>query len=636
MNLPLPRHDVTERALWAAIVVVLYIALSFVFNPQSAFLNARFDDPDDYMRMVQVHDFVNGQNWYDRTIKDLDPDHAFTQDWSRLPDVPLAALIHAARFIGFDLYSASYMAAYLWPLALLAALLWLYWRGQKLFLPADAFWLTLVLFVCNYFATRDFSPMRIDHHAYQQLCGLASFFLLIAALRCSQNDKAMLAGIVSSVAWAMGGEAWMPILLFLLGLSFLAVGNFPAAMVAGKKYAFGLMMGSIVLLPAIRPVHEWLTFSFALPSLHNILLASLACSVFSIALMAGQKHTKIFFISSGVFALWLITLLSPEAFNGIYGSLSPANTRLIIDQVTEAKPLYAFVQDYRPNLWQTILAAAKLGYSIAMPLVACLFAFYMAEKKKKAYWWFAALVLLVLLLLGCFWQIRALTHANVYALPLVAAFIWHLWRRKKKSPLTRKQFGYEVMMVLALGPLINPLLPGLVRGEPIIPHMLFHVSNKKLTDCTLNSVSDFLNNDPDFSSTPRRILSPLNMGPEILFRTRHQVFSAPYDVTMGNEFVYNLLSNRNMKHVKEQLQQQRVDALMLCMNAVPAVYAPQSVDDKKILTEVAEYLTTQKNIPREVVEKMRLIDRLIMGLPPEFLVPETRTQSHFIGLYHVR
>ncbi|NDC57071.1 MAG: hypothetical protein EBZ69_09770, partial [Alphaproteobacteria bacterium] len=138
------------------------------------------------------------------------------------------------------------------------------------------------------------------------------------------------------------------------------------------------------------------------------------------------------------------------------------------------------------------------------------------------------------------------------------------------------------------------------------------------------------------SSTPRRILSPLNMGPEILFRTRHQVFSAPYDVTMGNEFVYNLLSNRNMKHVKEQLQQQRVDALMLCMNAVPAVYAPQSVDDKKILTEVAEYLTTQKNIPREVVEKMRLIDRLIMGLPPEFLVPETRTQSHFIGLYHVR
>ena len=55
---------------------------------------ARYPDPDDVLRMVQVRDLLAGQGWFDLTQHRLDaPAGGVAMHWSRLVDLPLAGLI---------------------------------------------------------------------------------------------------------------------------------------------------------------------------------------------------------------------------------------------------------------------------------------------------------------------------------------------------------------------------------------------------------------------------------------------------------------------------------------------------------------------------------------------------------------
>src|ERR1700733_1318490 len=48
-------------------------------------------DTDDATRLVQVHDFLAGQGWFDLTQYRIDPPDGLLMHWSRLVDVPIAA-----------------------------------------------------------------------------------------------------------------------------------------------------------------------------------------------------------------------------------------------------------------------------------------------------------------------------------------------------------------------------------------------------------------------------------------------------------------------------------------------------------------------------------------------------------------
>ena len=49
--------------------------------------------PDDFMRMVQVLDWTDGQGWSDTVQRRLNPPAGVPMHWSRFADAPLAALI---------------------------------------------------------------------------------------------------------------------------------------------------------------------------------------------------------------------------------------------------------------------------------------------------------------------------------------------------------------------------------------------------------------------------------------------------------------------------------------------------------------------------------------------------------------
>ena len=56
-------------------------------------LDRRFPDPDDAMRLLQVRDWLAGQSWFDVTQYRLNLPFGAPMHWSRLVDLPIAAVI---------------------------------------------------------------------------------------------------------------------------------------------------------------------------------------------------------------------------------------------------------------------------------------------------------------------------------------------------------------------------------------------------------------------------------------------------------------------------------------------------------------------------------------------------------------
>ena len=73
---------------------------------------------DDAMRLVEVRDFLAGQNWFDLTQYRLDPPDGVVMHWSRLIDLPLALLIRAGETLLPSALSERIVLT-LWPTALL-------------------------------------------------------------------------------------------------------------------------------------------------------------------------------------------------------------------------------------------------------------------------------------------------------------------------------------------------------------------------------------------------------------------------------------------------------------------------------------------------------------------------------------
>src|SRR5580658_5589566 len=73
--------------LWIA--CLLYYFWCFLVHPQGQILRGNLPDPDDYMYLDQLLDWLKGQGWYDHIQHRLDPPEGGLIHFSRLPMIPM-------------------------------------------------------------------------------------------------------------------------------------------------------------------------------------------------------------------------------------------------------------------------------------------------------------------------------------------------------------------------------------------------------------------------------------------------------------------------------------------------------------------------------------------------------------------
>ena len=142
-------------------------------------------DGDSLMRLQQVRDLLAGQAWYDVTQHRMSPPEGASMHWSRLVDVPLAAVQLVLRPL-LGPAGAEYGASIAVPLAYLAAAMAvLRTLLLRLGLTRNETLFGLVLAPLFPLLPAAFAPMQIDHHTPQALAALT---LLGGALAACTAD----------------------------------------------------------------------------------------------------------------------------------------------------------------------------------------------------------------------------------------------------------------------------------------------------------------------------------------------------------------------------------------------------------------------------------------------------------------
>src|SRR5262249_55274971 len=160
-------------------------------------------DTDDAMRLAEVHDFLNGQGWFDMHQARLAPPAGYDSHWSRLIDAGLAGtflLFH--QFV--DTALAERLMRVVWPLLwLIPAIFGVAATAWRL-AGRDAAVVTLLLCVVGLPAFPQFLPGRIDHHNAQIALSVA----IVAATAWSDRARgaAIAAGALSGLALGIGLE----------------------------------------------------------------------------------------------------------------------------------------------------------------------------------------------------------------------------------------------------------------------------------------------------------------------------------------------------------------------------------------------------------------------------------------------
>ena len=156
--------------------------------------------PDDQMRLHMVRNFLNGDGWFNLHVERMFPPEGFDMHWSRIVDVPIAAIVYGVRpFTGTII--AEKVAMIVWPTLLLLGSVALLIKVCEQIYPRINLFLPLILVVTCISFFSQFRFGRLDHHNLQILLLCILFWCVINRHRHWVN---FLAGAVISLSIAIG------------------------------------------------------------------------------------------------------------------------------------------------------------------------------------------------------------------------------------------------------------------------------------------------------------------------------------------------------------------------------------------------------------------------------------------------
>jgi hypothetical protein len=465
-------------------------------------------DPDDYLRMVEVRDWIGGQSWFDVTQYRMNPPTGGDMHWSRWVDVPIAGMFLLGH-IFLDTADATIFAMIAVPLLLLGLLMAVTASIARGLAGRTVALLAIFLLPTFPLLIRQFLPGRIDHHSWQIIMAALALWGLM------QKDQ-RLSGLVMGFALAF----WMHV--SIEGLPFAA--------------AFGALLALLYFFPAFsngeareRRVIIFVTamtgFSafFLLSTRTGDALSAIYCdavawplitamALLSLGLVIADRfHSRrvtcvaIAAVATAIGAATYIKASGACALDP-FGNLSPLVRTFWHETITEGLPIHQ-------QMWAIV---ALLIYVPLMAGTAIFFGWAKLEAEQKKSW-LALAFLLGFSTLMSFYVQRTATVVQIFAVPafgVLALFVVGLARKISLMPLRAVS---TVALVMALAPITV-----LIAADSFAPAP--EPAGPKIADKSKRSCSA-----AELNTLPTgRIFTTMAAGPDILFHTSHSVFVSGY------------------------------------------------------------------------------------------------------------
>ncbi len=501
-------------------------------------------DTDDNMRISQVRALLAGQDWFDLRQYKMNWPEGANMHWSRLVDLPLAALILLGRlFMGGP--QAEQMAVAIAPLIPLALLLVSMTLSVRR-LVAPAAWPLAV--ACLFFAGSTlgmFQPTRIDHHGWQ----LALLALAVAAVVDPKRARGgATLGAATALSLAIGLE--MIIYLALAGGAMVLfwirdvrqarrLGTYAVTLAGGTGLAFLVFASAANRAPvcdALSPV--WLADAL----LGGALLAVLA--YWSPGTWLRRLGAA---VAAGAVVVIFHAVAWPHCLTRLEG-VSPELYDLWLSHVREARPVYR-------HGWRT--ASAIIGLPIAGLAGWALLAWTARREHDRLAPILGAMLPAVTALALLFWQTRTGPAAQMLAIPGAVALVWILAPRAFASDNSLIRVGGTSLVVLAgLG--------------AVVPLVLDSVPQKQRT-ARERLIASANNNCPSLWAMRPVAMQPKGMvftfgdlAPRLITVTPHRSVIGPYHRNEEQILVMMHAFRGTADHARAILRKYKSDYLLIC------------------------------------------------------------------------
>ena len=485
-----------SAAVLASLVIVSLLNGSF---------GAIGPDGDDVMRLVQVRELLNGQGWFDLTQPRLGPEGGALMHWSRLVDLPIAAIAAALRpFIGQD---AALSAAYtFWPLISMLIVTSALVMGGRAIGGKGVVLFTCLIGFAVLFRHFRFLPGAIDHHNLQ----LGLVLLSAAALldRARSPMPMALAGASLALAASIGAEVhlFVAVIAAFVALDWAVSGTLVqrGAVVFGASFAAVLTATFLMTVPPLE-------YGIVRCDAHSsvTLLAGLAGGA-AFALAAQVTSHKSRAVRFGALAnvaaigIALVIVIGPQCLSNPLDSLSPEARELWLPRVDEARPTLAYLDGQ----------ADEFLYRLGTMLAGLAAAFILARRGDSVRAQALFILLLMVSLLLALYQTRFYVFGQLFAVLPLAVLAARLHSGETVPGIPR--LAYLGVVLVAI-----PSLWG-AAGAAVLPPRA-PVTTAAAEACDPAAIHAALAALP-----PGRILAPASDAPGLLLETKHAVLFGHY------------------------------------------------------------------------------------------------------------
>ncbi len=601
--------------LGLAFFVWVFFLWCHLVHPETAILRGFFADSDDMIHLIRAREWLEGQSWFDPVLHRLAPPDGVAIHYSRLAELPLAAIMAPLHAVGLGWAGASYVAAFVWPLMLLGFFLFaLRWAAAPL-VPRD--WTRASAYVALFAVSLmgAFSPGRVDHHGLAAILVTMAMGCVLRLTREPQNPKWPIGGgFFLAFGLAIGLEVLPWLLLFSAFVGFWTMMKGRGFALSAFLFGLSLYVSSVLfLLAAAAPEAFYVLSPLAYSYLYVMIAGGIALALAAVgaASLSGKGWLRIgvaFLGAGGFFAFFLLRF--PELAQGPYGGIDPALGKIMFSSISEAQPLTTKTDSY--------FSFIAMMFFPVLGLVASLRFMAKAEGDEMWKWCFLSLLSIAALFLTAGYQVRVLLYANLFAiLPLTELLRRGLIAARERFN-GRRLAAAELAVILLVGPLAGVLLPATADGRSFNTGvLLFPVVYKANEGCMPSGLWQILSLPGLYGDRPRLIMNTMNEGAAILFHTKHSAMGAPYHTNVkGNLGSVHFFQATNPAEAKKILTKDGAELVLLCED-LPNLYQSKSGE-----TRIRQDGSAQDK------ENMTFAEQLIAGRVPDWL---KRVEMPFLG-----
>lgn len=467
-------------------------------------------DTDDNMRMMQVRGLLVGQGWYDLRQYRLSPPGGLDIHWSRLVDLPIAALILIFKpLVGTAM--AERLAVGIAPLLPLGVTMAALGASVRRLVAPTAWPLSIIILLGCTATMLMFRPLRIDHHGWQ----LAFLSLTVMGLADPRRVRGgLIVGLSSAASLTIGLELlpYCAMAGAIVALRWIwdagevrRMQGYALSLAGGSSAGFVLFASNAnyaMRCDALTPV--WLSAMVAAGALLFALGLWTPASRAARLIGAGAAGAA---IAGGFAGLFPQCLSRPE---GVSDELA----RVWLNNVREARPIYRH--------------SFQLGFPLAvLPLIGTIgagVAAWRSRRDDRLVGWIAIGLFTAFAGAMLLWQVRAGPAAQLLAVPGATALAWivvpwcldHRWMPVR---VIGSVVGFLVVSGLFAGfvvKYVNVENPAASTRSAVVSR-----ANARCASATGMAMLDR-------ALPPSTLFTHVDLGPRLIVMTHHKGIAGPY------------------------------------------------------------------------------------------------------------